>query len=151
MATKVPAAFSPTGAVSPNAGPEGEAPPSQRSAVLRAVDRVGDFWIVGVLIVMVLAFGLKSPDHDLFTKASWLNTSDYAVEFLILAVGETFIIITGGIDLSVGATLGFTGMVSAAVMQSMLNSHDNSLLTTVVGFAVALHWEASPPWARLPP
>ena len=138
MATKVPAAFSPTGAVSPNAGPEGGAPPSQRSAVLRAVDRVGDFWIVGVLIVMVLAFGLKSPDHDLFTKASWLNTSDYAVEFLILAVGETFIIITGGIDLSVGATLGFTGMVSAAVMQSMLNSHDNSLLTTVVGFAVAL-------------
>ena len=134
MATKVPAALSPTGAVSPNAGPEGGAPPSQRSAVLRAVDRVGDFWIVGVLIVMVLAFGLKSPDHDLFTRASWLNTSDYAVEFLILAV----VIITGGIDLSVGATLGFTGMVSAAVMQSMLNSHDNSLLTTVVGFAVAL-------------
>jgi ribose transport system permease protein len=87
---------------------------------------------------MVLVFGFLSPAHDLFTRASWLNTSQYAVEFLILAVGETFVIITGGIDLSVGAVLGFTGMVSGAVMQSMLSSHTNGLLTTVVGFVVAL-------------
>ena len=136
MALKVPAALSPSGSVSPNAGPEGQ--PSQRSAVLGAVDKVGDFWIVGVLVLMVVVFGLDSPNHDLFTRASWLNTSQYAVEFLILAVGETFVIITGGIDLSVGAVLGFTGMVSGAVMQSMLSSHDDTLLTTIVGFVVAL-------------
>ena len=34
--------------------------------------------------------------------------------------------------------LGFTGMVSGVVMQSMLSSHDNTLLTTIVGFVVAL-------------
>ncbi len=136
MAIKLPAPLTPTGTVSPNAGPEGGAPP--RSSWLGAVDKVGDFWIVGVLALMILVFGLDSPNHDLFTRASWLNTSQYAVEFLILAVGETFVIITGGIDLSVGAVLGFTGMVSGAVMQSMLSSHENSLLTTVVGFAVAL-------------
>jgi ribose transport system permease protein len=136
MAIKLPAALSSTGTVSPNAGPEGE--PPQRSAWLGAVDKVGDFWIVGVLVVMILVFGLDSPSHDLFTRASWLNTSQYAVEFLILAVGETFVILTGGIDLSVGAVLGFTGMVSGSVMQSMLSSHENSLFTTVVGFVVAL-------------
>jgi ribose transport system permease protein len=87
---------------------------------------------------MVLIFGIKSPNHDLFTRASWLNTSQYAVEFLVLAVAETFVIITGGIDLSVGAVLGFTGMVSGALMQQMLSSHVNSMLTTVVGFVVAL-------------
>jgi len=74
----------------------------------------------------------------LFTRASWLNTSQYAVEFLILAIGQTFVILTGGIDLSDGAVLGFTGMVSGAVMQGMLNSHESSLFTTVVGFAVAI-------------
>lgn len=136
MAIKLPAALTPSGTVSPNAGPEGD--PTKRSPWLNAVDKVGDFWIVGVLVFMVLVFGLDSPSHDLFTRASWLNTSQYAVEFLILAVGETFVIITGGIDLSVGAVLGFTGMVSGAVMQSMLSSHDNGLVTTVVGFVVAL-------------
>jgi ribose transport system permease protein len=121
---------------SPNAGPDGA--PARRPAWLQTIDRFGDFWIVGVLVLMVVTFGLLSPDHDLFTRASWLNTSQYAVEFLILAVGQTFVIITGGIDLSDGAVLGFTGMVSGAVMQAMLSGHQNSLFTTVVGFVVAL-------------
>jgi ribose transport system permease protein len=137
MALKLPAALTPAGTVPANAGPEGD-DQSGRPAWLGLVDRVGDFWIVGVLALMVVIFGLLSPDHDLFTRASWLNTSGYAVEFLILASGQTFVIITGGIDLSDGAVLGFTGMVSGAVMQSMLSAHENSLLTTVVGFAVAM-------------
>ena len=33
----------------------------------------------------------------------------------ILAIGETFVIITGGIDLSVGAVAGFVSMVVALV------------------------------------
>jgi len=85
---------------------------------------------------MVLVFGALAP--DLFTRASWLNTSQYAVEFLLLAIGQTFVIITGGIDLSDGAVLGLTGMVAGVTMQAMLNSHINSLFTTFVGFAVAL-------------
>ena len=80
----------------------------------------------------------SSPSHDLFTRASWLNISQYAVEFLLLAIGQTFVIITGGIDLSDGAVLGFTGMVSGVVMQGLLNAHANVTLTTVAGFATAL-------------
>ena len=71
--------------------------------------------------------GVRAPVAHLFTRASWLNTSQYAVEFLLLAIGQTFVIITGGIDLSDGAILGFTGMVSGVVMQSMLSSHESSL------------------------
>ena len=56
------------------------------------------------------------------------------MEFLLLAIGQTFVIITGGIDLSDGAVLGFTGMVSGVVMQNMLSSHENTLLITIVGF-----------------
>ncbi|HUB72148.1 MAG TPA: ABC transporter permease [Acidimicrobiales bacterium] len=136
MAVRLPAALTSSGTVSPHAGPEGG--PSQRSSWLNLVDRIGDFWILGVLGLMILAFGLLSPGHDLFSRASWLNTSQFAVEFLILAVGQTFVIITGGIDLSDGAVLGFTGMVSGAVMQSMLSQGAGGLLTTVTGFAVAL-------------
>lgn len=136
MAFKLPAALTSTGTVSPGSGTEGGDRP--RSTWLTAVDRVGDFWIVGVLALMVAVFGLLSPNHDLFSRASWLNTSQYAVEYLLLAIGQTFVIVTGGIDLSDGAILGFSGMVSGAVMQAMLGAHDGSLVTTVAGFATAL-------------
>ncbi len=132
---KLPSALTTSGTVAPGAGPEGDGA-RQRSAWLNWVDRTGDFWIVGVLGLMILVFGLLAP--TLFTRASWLNTSQYAVEFLLLAIGQTFVIITGGIDLSDGAMLGFTGMVSGVVMQNMLASHDDTLLITIVGFVVAL-------------
>ena len=51
---------------------------------------------------MIVIFGI--PRRSLYTKAAWLSTSSYAVEYLILAVGQTFVIITAGIDLSDGAT-----------------------------------------------
>ena len=35
---------------------------------------------------------------------------------MVLAVGETFVIITAGIDLSVGAVLIFSGVIAAKVM-----------------------------------
>ena len=118
--------------------PSAEGEDTGRSAWLNAVDRFGDYWMLGVFVIMVLVFGFLSPSHDLFTRASWLNISQYAVEFLLLAIGQTFVIITGGIDLSDGAVLGFTGMVSGVVMQGLLNAHANVTLTTVAGFATAL-------------
>ncbi len=82
----------------------------------QAKARARDFWIGGVLIVLILLFGLISPNF--LTRPSWLNTSNTAVEVLLLAVGETFVICTGGIDLSVGAILGFSGMAGGWVMQT---------------------------------
>lgn len=133
MPVKLPAAFSPPGTAAAPARPQR---PGERSPWLDLVDRVGDFWIVGVLMLMVLVFGLINS--QLFTKDAWLSISNYSVEFLLLATGQLYVILTGGIDLSCGAILGFTGMVSGAVMQSMLASHDGDVFTTAVGFAVAM-------------
>ncbi|MGC8626071.1 MAG: ABC transporter permease [Acidimicrobiales bacterium] len=133
MPVKLPAAFSAPGTTSAPARPASQ---GERSSWLDLVDRIGDLWIVGVLVLMVLVFGLLNT--ELFTKQAWLSISDYSVEYLLLAAGQLFVILTGGIDLSDGAVLGFSGMVSGAVMQSMLGSHDGDVLTTVAGFAVAL-------------
>jgi ribose transport system permease protein len=102
----------------------------------RFMERIGPFWTLGVLILLVVAFGIAAP--SLYTKAAWLSTSGYAVEYLILAIGETFVIITAGIDLSVGAMLGFSGMAGALLAQHMLGAHDNSTLTTIASIAVML-------------
>jgi len=135
MPVKLPSALSAPGTTS-SLGPDLRT--GERSPYLQLVDRIGNFWIVGVLALLVVGGGLLTPSHVLFTKGAWQSISGFSVEYLLLAIGQTFVIMTGGIDLSDGAILTLTTMVSGAVMQGLLNSGTNALLTTVVGFAVAL-------------
>src|SRR5215212_7527156 len=66
--------------------------------------------LLGVLIALVIVMSLLSPLF--FTLGNLLNTSRYFVEVGLMALGMTLIIITGGIDLSVGSNL---ALVSVAV------------------------------------
>lgn len=80
-----------------------------RRAYLTAAGRVF------ALVVLVVLFGLLAPGF--LTRANWLNTSVLATTALLLGLGETFVIITAGIDLSVGATLGVSSSVAAIYLQ----------------------------------
>lgn len=62
-----------------------------------------------VLIVELVIFGLSSPYF--FTVSNLLNTSRYFSETGIIALGVTLIIITAGIDLSVGALLALVSVI----------------------------------------
>lgn len=62
-----------------------------------------------VLIAMVVLFSTLSPAF--LSLANALNTSRFFVEVGLIALGMTLIIITGGIDLSVGASLGLVTIV----------------------------------------
>jgi ribose transport system permease protein len=105
-------------------------------AFQRFMERIGALWTLGVLILLILVFGIAAP--ALFSKAAWLSTSSYAVEYLILAVGQTFVIVTGGIDLSDGAALGFSGMAGALLMEHMLGAGDANGLTAAAGIALMI-------------
>ncbi|HTZ24160.1 MAG TPA: hypothetical protein VMC83_09225, partial [Streptosporangiaceae bacterium] len=85
--------------------PETATAPAHRRLLLRGHAAVRDLWIGGVLLALIIAFSIDSPYF--LTRANWLNTSSTGTEVLLLAVGETFVICSGGIDLSVGAVLGF--------------------------------------------
>jgi ribose transport system permease protein len=74
--------------------------------------RLGDFWILGVLGVLVLAFGVLGPGF--ISTNGWIATSSYAVTYLLLGAGQTFVVISGGIDLSDGAVLGVLALGTAA-------------------------------------
>lgn len=56
----------------------------------------------------------------------------------ILAVGQTFVIITGGIDLSVGAIVGFTSVVAAMLLEAGLPIWAACLITLAIGVAIGL-------------
>jgi ribose transport system permease protein len=68
---------------------------------------------LGTLIVLFIFFSLASPNF-----LSWSNISGVLLSTTvigILALGTTFVIVTGGIDLSIG-----TGMTLSAVMTGLL-------------------------------
>lgn len=120
------------------------APTSSRAAALEFLSRAGELWTLAILAVLVIVFGIVSPDF--FSRASWLATSQFAVEYLLLGLGETFVIITGGIDLSVGAILGFSGMVGAMVMRALIHRHAATGLDITAGVIAALTTGAFVGW-----
>lgn len=56
----------------------------------------------------------------------------------IIAVGMTFVILTGGIDLSVGSTLAISGALAASMIQSSGNVFTAIIAALVVGAAIGL-------------
>lgn len=95
----------------------------------RTLQELGDWWILGILLILVIFFSIFAPGF--FTVDNFVSTTEDASTTLILAVAETFVIITGGIDLSVGAMLGLSGMVSGWFMEQMLPH--GTLVSLVVG------------------
>jgi ribose transport system permease protein len=71
-------------------------------------------WIFLVLVVLLVFFSVLQPN---FTNP--VNLRSIAADsapLLVLAVGMTYVIITAGIDLSVGSVLIFSGVIAAKVM-----------------------------------
>jgi ribose transport system permease protein len=111
--------------------------PAHRRLLLRGHALIRDLWIGGVLLALIVAFSIDSPYF--LTRANWLNTSSTGTEVLLLAVGETFVICSGGIDLSVGAVLGFAGTAGAWVMAAAFPGATGSAVgPLVLGFAAAV-------------
>ncbi|MEX1277067.1 MAG: ABC transporter permease [Bacteroidota bacterium] len=71
---------------------------------------------IGVAFVLeVLAFSLLSPYF--FSADNLLNVTLQASITAIIAVGMTFVILTGGIDLSVGSLVAFAGIVTTSFLK----------------------------------
>ena len=66
-----------------------------------------------VLVVMCLVIGSMSPYF--FKSGNIFNVLRQVSIYCILAVGEALVIITGGIDLSVGYLFGLCGVMTAVL------------------------------------
>ena len=92
-----------------------ELPPPTRWQLIVGSSTV---WIFAILILIVVGFTAYEP-NAFPTVANFRNIATDASVLLILAVGETFVIITAGIDLSVGSVLLFGGVIAAKVMSGI--------------------------------
>jgi ribose transport system permease protein len=82
----------------------------------RRLDVLLGLTLLGLLLVMWLALSIETTTF--WTSNNIANLLRQGAMIAILAIGETFAIITGGIDLSVGAVAGFVSMAVALLLQS---------------------------------
>jgi ribose transport system permease protein len=97
-------------------GPDNPEPPAERASfdVVRLLKRTfttNESWTFIVLIVLMAVFTGLAPGKFLTTSDLSL-ISQTTAPFLVMAIGETFVILTAGIDLSVGFVLVLSGVVA---------------------------------------
>jgi len=72
--------------------------------------------IFAVLVVVFVAFSLLSPNFRTLSNFSVLLAGGSVIAFL--ALGQTFVLLTGGIDLSTGANIAMTNVLVALFIAS---------------------------------
>jgi ribose transport system permease protein len=87
-------------------------------SALKRLGNTQSVWILGVLVVIVAFFSVAAGGKFLSTSNFSLISQNVAV-WAVLGVGMTFVIITSGIDLSIGSVLVFSSVVAAKVMESV--------------------------------
>lgn len=92
--------------------------------------------LIVALIILVAIFSSLSPYF--FNIYTGTGIVEHAAFTLILATGMTLVIATGGIDVSVGATLAVTSMVTAIAMTSGLPVPAAIVLGFVAGGMIGL-------------
>ncbi|WBU39259.1 ABC transporter permease [Homoserinibacter sp. YIM 151385] len=115
--------------------------------------RRGSSWLVkgNLLIVFAALFvvaSLLSPNF--LTVRNLANLLQQSSLTGILAVGMTLVILTAGIDLSVGSTAAFSGMIVAIALDGALPIPAAVLLALIVGVGVGLVMGSIAAWIRLP-
>jgi ribose transport system permease protein len=92
--------------------------PQEKRSLAKRMAASNTLWIGLVLLVLVVAFGIIDP-RDVLTIYNLQTMLIETSVLLVLSVGMTFVIITSGIDLSVGTVLVFAGVASALTMNAM--------------------------------
>lgn len=74
-----------------------------------------EFRMLGLAVVLAVVLSFISPHF--FTERNMFNILDQSVVLGIVAVGMTLVILTGGIDLSVGSVAGLCGIILALLLK----------------------------------
>ena len=89
----------------------------QKAGTLKKVGSSGS--IYGILLALiVLCIDLSLASGVFLTASNFLNVLQQISINFVIAIGMTFVIISGGIDLSVGSNIALTGLLMAILMKN---------------------------------
>ena len=91
--------------------------------------------VVGLILFSVL---ISLLERRFLTVGNIFNVFRQSSINAVIATGMTFVIITGGIDLSVGSTLAFSSAVGAFLLGSGMNTPLAVIITLIVGLVIGM-------------
>ncbi len=92
--------------------------------------------IVSALVLMMVVLSILAPDFA--SKGNLLNDARNLSFVGIVVLGQAMVMITGGIDLSVGSVWGLAAVASAALMQAGLGTFPACVLALLISGLVGL-------------
>lgn len=132
-------------ATTPEAQPEALGP-AEQPGLFAQLRGSSAFWIGLVVVGLIIVFGLITPNNAYIKPFNLFNIGLNASQIMLIAVGMTFLIGAGHLDLSVGYNLILASVLGAKVMVALngspeqVASGDNPNLIPAIaaGFLVAL-------------
>ncbi|MBS9781948.1 MAG: ribose ABC transporter permease, partial [Gammaproteobacteria bacterium] len=126
---------------------QAEAKPSlKKFAIADTMQAVG---ILPILILIVIVFSFIAPNF--MSEANLMNITRQASINIVLAAGMTFVILTGGIDLSVGSILGVTAVVALVTSLNPAAAAFAVPIALIAGLIMGIFNGALVAYAGLPP
>ncbi|WP_213989413.1 ABC transporter permease [Sodalis sp. dw_96] len=104
------------------------------------------FWMLLILLGLVFVFSLISPNHAFFSVSNFFTIALNASQLVLLAAGMTFLLGSREFDLSVGANVVLSSILSAKTITGLAGTPDqvamgdypNLTVAIIAGVAVAL-------------
>lgn len=93
-------------------------------------------WLSAAIPLVVLVVGLSIAHPRFLTASNLTSILLQAAVYVIMALGMSFVLMTGGIDLSQGSLLALVGVVSAYIVQNFHSIPLAILASILVGAAV---------------
>jgi len=101
------------------------------------------------LLLLIIVFWILSPYF--FTLSNLLNIAQQTVINAIISVGMTVVIITAGIDLSVGSILAFSGVILGNLLHSNVPLFFSLIIGITIGVIIGVINGAFIAYGRIPP
>jgi ribose transport system permease protein len=93
-------------------------------------------WALLFVLILILIFSFTGKNF--FSYKNFQNIFHLSTIYLLLTASETFVIITGGIDLSVGFVMGLSSVLSATIMRELHAANFPPALSISIGSIVGL-------------
>ena len=88
------------------------------------------------LIVLCIVFGIINPTF--FSTRNIGNLLRQIAPFILIGIGQSYVLITGNIDLSIGSVIGMSTMLSATMMTKGVNPWAAIFITLIACLAVGV-------------
>lgn len=109
------------------------APKRTRSENLVLIRKVWPWVFFAIMVVFFTIASKSMNDVNFLSSRSIQGILVYATQILLIALGETLIIIAAGIDLSVGYILGLSAVVAAEIMKALYAAGVPPAITVILG------------------